>query len=241
MKNRLRSLLIGSAIIIAPQIASASLLIGFHDFDGNGDQRIESAHPADVAAGFSGQIFETETSSNLGGSTDVILGDSFYNMGAIALNDGYASIKTSASQGLTMTLTNSTGLSYTLGQLYYDAVGSANSGSKGIDVSYLKSGGVLTALTSDRGMRLITTPEDDYRDYAKNIVNLLDQPVILGADETISFYFSIVGGLAEVRMDNLGIDGVLTAIPEPGSLLALGCVLGSGALLRTRRRTVRLA
>jgi hypothetical protein len=29
----------------------------------------------------------------------------------------------------------------------------------------------------------------------------------------------------------------LTAIPEPGSLLALGCLVGSGAFLRSRRRT----
>ena len=29
---------------------------------------------------------------------------------------------------------------------------------------------------------------------------------------------------------------VLTAVPEPGSLLALGCLIGSGALLRSRRR-----
>jgi len=28
----------------------------------------------------------------------------------------------------------------------------------------------------------------------------------------------------------------LTSIPEPGSLLALGCLVGSGAFLRTRRR-----
>ena len=28
----------------------------------------------------------------------------------------------------------------------------------------------------------------------------------------------------------------LTAVPEPGSLLALGCLIGSGALLRSRRR-----
>jgi autotransporter-associated beta strand protein len=31
--------------------------------------------------------------------------------------------------------------------------------------------------------------------------------------------------------------GALTAIPEPGSLLALGCLVGSGAFLRSRRRT----
>lgn len=29
----------------------------------------------------------------------------------------------------------------------------------------------------------------------------------------------------------------LTAVPEPGSLLALGCLVGSGAFLRSRRRT----
>lgn len=35
-----------------------------------------------------------------------------------------------------------------------------------------------------------------------------------------------------------GTHGDLTPIPEPGSLLALGCLVGSGVLLRSRRRGV---
>ena len=35
-------------------------------------------------------------------------------------------------------------------------------------------------------------------------------------------------------LDNVTLN--LTAVPEPGSLLALGCLIGSGAFLRSRRR-----
>jgi len=246
MKKSLRSLLIGTAILAAPQIASATLLVGFHQFN-NAQNTVgspETPHTADIESGFSAGIIESTASNNTGGSTDLILGQSHYNMGAGAYNDGYASIKSITNPGLTMTLTNSTGFSYTLDNLYYDAVASfAKSSLKGVDVGYKITGDVgTTALSSVRSMYQTTFAEDDFTDYADTIVNLLDQAVVLGSGQTISFFFTMVGSTGgEVRIDNLGIDGHLTAVPEPGSLLALGCVVGSGAFLRSRRRSARVA
>ena len=50
-------------------------------------------------------------------------------------------------------------------------------------------------------------------------------------------YGATSGGLNFASEYDLGGSFInLTAVPEPGSLLALGCVLGSGVLLRSRRR-----
>ena len=51
------------------------------------------------------------------------------------------------------------------------------------------------------------------------------------ANQTINFIFTSTSG---VQIDNVAIAGI-SAIPEPASLLALGCVLGSGLMLRNRR------
>ena len=53
-------------------------------------------------------------------------------------------------------------------------------------------------------------------------------------------YGATAGGLNFATEYDHGVDSkfinlTLTAIPEPGSLLALGCLVGSGAFLRTRR------
>lgn len=58
--------------------------------------------------------------------------------------------------------------------------------------------------------------------------------LVLGDQQDISFRFTLTGD-TEMRLDNIAVTG-FTAIPEPGSLLALGCLVGSGAFLRTRRR-----
>jgi hypothetical protein len=50
-------------------------------------------------------------------------------------------------------------------------------------------------------------------------------------------YVAATGGLNFTGVLNPGSHFInLTAIPEPGSLLALGCLVGSGMLLRSRRR-----
>lgn len=83
-----------------------------------------------------------------------------------------------------------------------------------------------------------TSTLNAYNDYSASLAGL-----ILGTGDTMAFMFS--GYLAinpgnyvpnAINVDNVGI----TAIPEPGSVLGLGCVLASGLMLRSRRKTNRL-
>jgi len=57
----------------------------------------------------------------------------------------------------------------------------------------------------------------------------------IGTSGNLSLEFSNVSG--RVWLDNVSnVTADITSIPEPGSLLALGSLIGSGALLRNRRR-----
>ena len=56
----------------------------------------------------------------------------------------------------------------------------------------------------------------------------------IGTSGNLSIEFSTVSG--RLWLDNVSNVSELTSVPEPGSLLALGCLIGSGALLRSRRR-----
>jgi hypothetical protein len=79
---------------------------------------------------------------------------------------------------------------------------------------------------------VVGTRTNDYMDYCK----LLD-PVVLAPGETVMFEFSVVQTQGIYAVDTVWVDNIaLTAIPEPGSVLGLGCVLASGLLLRNRRR-----
>ncbi len=54
----------------------------------------------------------------------------------------------------------------------------------------------------------------------------------VGGGSNIGYTTNAVGSAS----GSLGIRYHFTPVPEPGSLLALGCLVGSGAFLRTRRR-----
>ena len=57
----------------------------------------------------------------------------------------------------------------------------------------------------------------------------------IGTSGNLSIEFSNVSG--RLWLDNVSnVTSDFTSVPEPGSLLALGCLIGSGALLRSRRR-----
>lgn len=84
----------------------------------------------------------------------------------------------------------------------------------------------------------LTTSQNDYNDYSASLSGM-----ILGTGETMAFMFSglTVSNPGNYAPKSLYVDNVgITAIPEPGSVLGLGCVLASGLLLRSRRKTNRL-
>jgi len=71
---------------------------------------------------------------------------------------------------------------------------------------------------------------NDYTDF-DFLLNM-----VLASGSTADFKLTMVTGTTDMRVDNVAVTG-FTAVPEPGSLLALGCVIGSGAFLRMRRRS----
>jgi hypothetical protein len=83
----------------------------------------------------------------------------------------------------------------------------------------------------------ITTSQNNYNDYSARL------GLTLGTGETVAFMFSglTVSNPGSYLPKSLYVDNVgITAIPEPGSVLGLGCVLASGLMLRSRRKTNRL-
>jgi hypothetical protein len=210
--------LAASALLFAfSHSASATLLVGFNQFDAT---TASEAH--DVAAtGFSGVVTKgAQPSVNTGGSNDGFYGNSTITAGA---NNGYARILDS---DLTFSLTNSSGSSIQLDKLFFDAA--IQSGAGTVSVKYKIGAGPLVAL-SPASVTNNTASGDpglsaNYGDFA---LNLLGVP-LLNVGQVISFVFN---ASPNARIDNVAI----SAIPEPASLLALGCVLGSGLMLRNRR------
>lgn len=232
MKKLYSPLIAASSLLFATQADAALLLAGFHDFDG--------ALPDTnfVEAGFVGS-WSGYVESATGGSDDSTYGP------AIGLTPAPSSVNGTAlaldppgpASPVTVSLTNSSGSAVQLGYLLFDAATSSSNVS--LNVSYqitpppLSSGPVsgnpFAVVDIDN---IDSSSSTDYGDYYANLSSL-----ILGIGQTITFTFS--NAKTEVAyLDNIAITsfGPLAGVPEPGSLLALGCLVGGGSFLRSRRR-----
>ena len=232
MKKLLCPLVAASSLLFAAQ-ADAALLLGFHDFDGT------APDTNFVAAGFSGTWSGLSGVAG-GGSNDQTYGPAIglvpvpptTNGTSLALNPSGSDVFP-----VTVSLTNSSGSAVQLGYLLFDAA--TSSSNVDLNVTY-----VITGVPGNNH-----PPEDPYKDI-KDINNINSSVsadygdyvgtisgVLLGIGQTITFTFS--NQKAEVAyIDNIGITtfGPLAGVPEPGSLLALGCLVGGGSFLRSRRR-----
>ncbi len=214
--------------------ANATLLVGWHDFDGNpsnpGTGSTASENPDYAAAGFSGNVNKGgQYSVDTGGSSDGIYGNSSIPVSGIAGGDGYARITNASS--LTFSLTNSTPDAVQLDKLFFDAAVGNTSGSV-VSVSYKIGAGSPASLDNTAPTPLAQAlTAGAYLDFSDFSFNLLSIP-LFNAGQTISFIFTSSNS---ARIDNVAITG-LSAIPEPASLIALGCVLGSGLMIRRRQQ-----
>jgi len=256
MKTTSLSLLFGSAVLLLPNIGSAALLIGFHSF--TDETAPNSTSFADTApesqySGFSGAITSTyeltkdATGGDTGGAGDPFYGDSNYSAGVG--NDGDIRLGSpNGGQSLTFSVSNNLLVDYSLQSLLFDATISTPGGA--FSIFYTITGGLLPPVASTAvpgSPQTVTVPTNpsgaqpesvvynqDYEDF------LLDlSGITLGAGQTIAFTFSRSGGTLTNggRLDNIALTGSeFSAIPEPGSLVALGGLVGAGAFLRTRRR-----
>ncbi len=218
------------------------MLVGFHSF--TDDQTTENQDYA--VAGYSGTVTKLgdtasySTSRSTGGSSDGTYGSvtlvannppadggfvrsvEWYttnsDTGAEELNHSYPVFR------ITQTGTGVT----PLGAFLFDAATNEVSSVSNVVVSYLTS---TSATHTYSPITLPVVPNSntisaDYGDFALSLAGLE-----LAQGEWIEFTFD---GSPYARIDNVGL--TLAAIPEPGSMLALGCLIGSGALLRNRRR-----
>ena len=110
-----------------------------------------------------------------------------------------------------------------------------------MDYSYVIGTGtpVSGSATVDKGVN----DRSNFSDFSANL------GLTLGAGQTFSLKFSspdtfvILDNIAILGGDtgNASPGGSISAVPEPGSFVALGGVLASGLALRSRRRSVKTA
>jgi hypothetical protein len=238
MKTSLFAILLGSAIF-ATQNASATLLVGFHlvgfhDFDGT-----VADESADYAlAGFSGTVTKNGgvgDSVTGGGSNDGLYGNTVYpafykrNPG---INDGYLRSLNEADP--VFRFTNASFNSISLANLLFDTA-SSSGGSFQVDYRTTASPVTWTSLYNTGPTSIVSGAAGtsaNYNDFAASLVG-----ITLATGKWIEFRFD---GAPNGRLDNIALTS-LSAIPEPASLLALGCLMGSGVFLRQRRRTAGAA
>lgn len=230
MKTKYRSAaLIASAVLTLAPAAQASLLVGWHDFQGQSEVGYTSIEAPDfIASGFEARLSKSLTSrdpgGDTGGSSGLFYGDSTYASGSGG--DGF--IRLGSSPGTFIELTNKSGSTVPLAALLFDAA-TQFGGTVSTFYRYGTSGawnaigsaiGSLAAIPDTNGG---TTA--DYTDISLSLVGMN-----LNDNQVIQFAFS--GG--STVLDNIAI----TAIPEPAGLLALACLLGSGLMLRSRPRAI---
>lgn len=222
--TRYRNIFLALIAFAMPQVASATLLVGWYDFDFESTAAEDADFEATDVTGTvtkGGQI-----SRSNGGSNDGFYGDSTF--AASAGGDGYLEISNST---LIFSLTNnSTDMELVMQDLFFDAA--IRTGTGNITANYQIVGGASGIL----GSRVNDTPSGannasfDYKDLSFDLGLI---PMV-GKGQTINFLFTAD---TFAKIDNVGITGI-SVIPEPSSLLALGVFLSSGFMLRSRRNAV---
>ena len=234
----LKLLALSSALLGAAQVTHGSVLLGFNSFGSNTtdvDGTDVDNTPDEAQTGWSGSI--TSDLAVNGGSTDNYYGNDWDQPGIGHLiygpppttDNGYVD------NGNITLFTGTAGTAGSIDALLFDSVSSAASGATfNIKWSFWTDSSKTTAIAGGSGTSPTYTlasgttakNDSDYQDFALN----------LGS------FFLPVGGYFEITWDRLTgqssfkLDNI-ALVPEPGSMLGLGCLVGIGTLLRSRRRT----
>ncbi len=236
-------------MVLMTPLASATLLVGFHNFSET--KTNDFPDPADIQVGFTGSVVKNTNSVNLNGSNDATWGNDAVTTPVPSINDGYLVDGNTLGNVYNAVRVDYNGdANWTLQSLLFDAA-SLGSGKTGY-LSYKVLTGVNEGTTVDLGtvaLRQITagnlgsTVSSGY--FGNYIVSLLSFNIVMNfdgsGDSTIEFRFNVGDGTTPGYIDNVALIANLTPVPETGSLAALGCLVGSGAFLRSRRRGARMA
>jgi hypothetical protein len=244
MKNKaLVTALFASAFGVAVSSnAGAALLFGYSAFTSNASSEAADLLPV---AGFTSTVTKASASSSTNGSSDGLFGASQYSAASGILNgtpgtggNGYLNLSsTHAGTATSFSLVNNTGSTYQLEFLFFDGMRAVDGGSGTIRARYDIGGGpTLIANSSIFSFSGTSNASTDYVDFGLDISD-----IFLADGETVSFLFT--GSTTDLRLDNIAVTGALytppSGIPEPANFAALGGLLISGLVIRSRRRPAK--
>jgi hypothetical protein len=227
----LKLLALGSALLGATQITQGGVLLGFNSFKDSTDPLT----PEDSQPGWSGSI--SGDRGRDGGSTDGFYGKDWDQpgIGHLIYNPlGVANESNGRIDNGNGTIFRGTaGTAGAIDALLFDAVSTGDATTFNVSWTFWetadKSGPTVPGGTgSATGLTLIGDQNDnqDYEDFALDLGSFF---------LPVGGYFEIVwnatAGQTSFNLDNIAL------VPEPGSMLGLGCLVGFGTLLRSRRRT----
>lgn len=220
------------------QSSGAAVLAGFFKFDGDksiGPPNVPTDYADEVTSGFVGWV-ESPYQASQGGGGDL---DGTYGLSGIphglpltpGWGDGFATIRTfsSGSSVLKFSLTNNTGFSVQLSDLFFEAVADTGQTGRFVHIDFINALG-----TTPLGMfgapivGLAPSAGQNFDDFGASLGNYM-----MANSETVSFVFTNAPGSpvgTTIWVDDLAV------VPEPSSLMAFGCMLMTGLMFRSRRR-----
>jgi hypothetical protein len=231
----LKMLVLGSALIGVTQVTQGSVLLGFNSFtedvvDGGIDSSAD-----ETKAGWSGSIDHVgQGFVAIGGSDDGFYGNDWdqpgighmiYSAPPVSDNgyiDGAAGVMFSGVAGT----------SEVIHALLFDAASVGSASTFNVSWKFWDDALMTNQLASSSSSTLSVGPgtntnyTSNYQDYAVNLGSFF-----LPAGGYFEIVWNRVSGAGTFKLDNIAL------VPEPGSMLGLGCLVGFGTLLRSRRRT----
>lgn len=237
----LKLLALGSALLGVSQVTQGSVLLGFNSFAEDSttlDGKASDDTPDENQLGWSGSIASAGL-AELGGSNDNYYGndlddpsDGHLIYGAPPTADnGYVDVAVGSK------FTGVAGSNVVIDALLFDAASvSGNTSSFNVswtfwtDVTKNVVAGSGSGSTLSVGPGVSTNVNSNYKDFAVNLGSFF-----LPAGGVFEIIWNRVGAPTgnpgNFKLDNIAL------VPEPGSMLGLGCLVGFGTLLRSRRRT----
>lgn len=239
--KRLQLLALGSALVGVSQITQGGVLLGFNSFAEDSttfDSKASDDSADEAKTGWSGSIASAGL-AELGGSSDNYYGNDWdqKNIGHLiygappTTDNGYVDVAVGTR------FTGVAGTSGTIDALLFDAASVSGSASN-FDVSWTFWTDVTKNVVAGSGNSSTLTVgpgtsgnvNSNYKDFAVDLGSFF-----LPAGGIFEIIWNRVGAPTgnpgNFKMDNIAL------VPEPGSMLGLGCLVGFGTLLRSRRRT----
>ncbi len=223
MKKQILATALAAPLILASS-ASAELLVGYRDFDlsitTSDTTPNVNLYGLDSELSYTGS--NSAATSASGGSNNSTFADGLSATAAAPDVGQGAVVLVHNGSTVTLKITNNGSDNLILTNLLFDAKTTVSAHS-GFNVDY--GSGVTSYSVSAGGT---TEAHSAFDQFAVPLSILLNPSQIF----EVTFSVASIG----TRLDNIGVTGYFSAIPEPSGAMALAGLLGAGAFMRSRRR-----